>query len=136
MPSQDLFGHDNKDIHLCDSMRAASKLIAIVNGITAPAALNRFMWYQHCLSVCTVAHLSGRFDQKVLSAKQWHATVAAKTPCPGEDNKDYKCCLKATAIGGPSSFLLQVLITAEQHNNSTQVYTLLLAVLHLTMAIL
>ena len=81
MPSQDLFGHDNKDIHLCDNTRAASKVIAIVNGITAPAALNIIMWYQHCLSVCRFAHLSGRFDQKVLSAKQWHATVVAKTPC-------------------------------------------------------
>ena len=98
VPSQDLFAHDNKDIHLCDSMRAASKVIAIaiVNGIAAPAGLNRFMWYQHCLSVCTVAHLSGRFDQKVLSAQQWHATVAAKTPCPGEDNKD---CLQVLLEG-------------------------------------
>ena len=79
-------------------MRAASKVIAIaiVNGIAAPAGLNRFMWYQHCLSVCTVAHLSGRFDQKVLSAQQWHATVAAKTPCPGEDNKD---CLQVLLEG-------------------------------------
>ena len=124
VPSQDLFGHDNKDIHLCDNTRAASKVIAIVNGITAPAALNRLNRYQHCLSVCTVAHLSGRFDQKVLSAKQWHATVAAKTPCPGEDNKD---CLQVLLEGDSYLWsiisLVQLLMIAERHDILTQVYT-------------
>lgn len=54
---------------------------------------------------------------------------------PGEDNKGCKWCFKTTALCGPWSFLLWLLTTAERHNNLTEIYALLSAILHLTMAI-
>ncbi len=53
----------------------------------------------------------------------------------GEDNRGWQVVLEGDcslwSIIIPASRLLT---TAERHNNSTQIYTLLLVVLHLTMA--